>query len=132
MHPAFLVAAAALVVLLALASVAVARGTGGRNRPAATRAPRRRRVRCPICGSGLDEGESVRTVAYPGRGERLVHLYGCSRCYGAAASVPRRCPVCRALLEGEDYLVGRLLPGEPRGRVRVWGCSRCRLPQAGR
>ncbi len=123
MHPAIFVAAAALVVLLALLSFALTRGRAGSRRGPAT--PRRRRTRCPVCGSEQGEGESVRTVAYPGQGERLVHLYGCSHCYGAAARLPRRCPVCGALLEGEDYLVGRLLAGEPRGRVRVWGCSRC-------
>lgn len=79
---------------------------------------------CPVCGSALAEGERVRTVAYPGRDERLVHIYGCPRCSGPAAREARVCPVCGRRLGDDDYLVGRLLPGE--GRVKVWGCSRCR------
>lgn len=66
----------------------------------------------------------MRTIAYPGSEERLVHLYGCPRCSGPGASEVRLCPVCRRRLDDEDYLVGRLLPGQ--GRVKVWGCSQCR------
>ena len=122
MHPAVLVVAAALIVALALLGVALPRRG---ERPGSLPLAKRRRTACPVCGSLQGEGESVRTVAYPGAVERLVYLYGCGHCYGAAAHVVRRCPVCRSRLEGEDYLVGRLLAGEPRGRVRVWGCSRC-------
>jgi hypothetical protein len=130
MHPVFLVIAAASFVMLAL--LGLARRPRRPGRGLLREAAARRRTRCPVCGTLQPEGGGgVRTAAFPGAAERLVHIYGCPSCYGPAARLQRRCPVCRSRLEGEDHLVGVLVAapggtGAPaRGRVSVRGCSRC-------
>jgi hypothetical protein len=133
MHPVFLVIAAASFVMLAL--LGLARRPKRPPRPGRgllREAAARRRTRCPVCGTLQPEGRGgVRTAAFPGAAERLVHIYGCPWCYGPAARLQRRCPVCRSRLEGEDHLVGVLVAGpagqagQARGRVSVRGCSRC-------
>ena len=121
----YLIGALVLVVILALINIRLFRG--GPHRAAVLFSSPRLRV-CPICGSRLSPGERVRTAAYPGKDERLVHMYGCPRCYGSRAVLRRRCPVCHRSLSGEDHLVGRLLKEEGLSRVKVWGCSRCVKP----
>jgi hypothetical protein len=123
----YLIGAVALVVLLVLINIRLFRGGPGR---AAAPFVRPRLLNCPVCGSKLSEGQRVRTAAYPGNSERLVHIYGCPRCYGLHADLRRNCPVCRRKLKGDDHLVGRLLREEgQKGRVKVWGCSRCAGPR---
>jgi hypothetical protein len=131
MNPVFLVVAAALFVMLAL--LGLARRRPDRGRGLLAKAAARRRTRCPVCGTPQPAGGGgVRTAAFPGAGERLVHIYGCPACYGPSARLPRRCPVCRSRLEGEDHLVGVLVTDLARGRVSVRGCSRCTGARAGR
>jgi hypothetical protein len=126
----YLIGALVLVVILVLINIRLFRGGSSKGAAAPVSTPRL--LNCPVCGSKLPRGEGVRTAAYPGTDERLVHIYGCPRCYGPGAALRRRCPVCRRALEGEEHLVGRLVRGEKGGRsVKVWGCSRCAGPQRG-
>jgi hypothetical protein len=87
---------------------------------------------CPLCASVLEPGERVHSKLYPGKGDRIMHIFGCPRCWPATPSAPRICPVCGREIGREGYAVARYFdrPGTPGGGARphihVLGCTECR------
>jgi hypothetical protein len=93
---------------------------------------------CPLCSSRLDGGERVKSKLFPGRGDRIMHIFGCPRCWPStptadAAPRPRRiCPVCGAEIGREGWAVARYFEraagagGGNRAHVHVLGCTECR------
>ena len=86
---------------------------------------------CPVCCARLNEGELVKTHAFPslnGGQDRLMHIKGCVFClYGER---DRICPVCKNILREDEILVCRMFERRysfrKRPHVHVLGCSRCR------
>ena len=85
---------------------------------------------CPVCSAKLNEGELVKSTAFPsmnGGKDRFMHIKGCVYCLRGDRE--RICPVCGVNLRDNEILISRLF--EHRGRrshVHVIGCSRCRGP----
>ncbi len=86
---------------------------------------------CPVCGSSLKPGERVHSRVFTPKGDRIMHVYGCPRCWPANVLNARVCPVCEKEVPREGYLVARLFerPGGSR-HVHVLGCTGCRGPRA--
>lgn len=86
---------------------------------------------CPVCGSSLSPGERVHSRVFTPKGDRIMHVYGCPRCWPANVRNVRVCPVCEKEVPREGYLVARLFerPGGSR-HVHVLGCTGCRGPRA--
>ena len=83
---------------------------------------------CPICGSALKKGETVKSKVYPTSGvDSLMDVYGCPRCIPPAGSEKRKCPVCKKELPPDGYVIGRYFvrPGKKR-HLHVLGCTLCR------
>lgn len=142
--------AAFLVALALVASRLVARGSrwaadrrAGRDisreaSPSAPRnAPREIKPRsCPLCSTPLLKGERVNSQLFPGKEDRIMHIFGCVYCWPATASTPRYCPVCGGALSAEGWVTARYferagMPGRgagspARGHVHVLGCEACR------
>ena len=79
---------------------------------------------CPLCGSPLKKGETVKTVVYPAEGDTLAEVFGCPYCYGDSAEAVRICPVCKRPIPEEGHVIGRMFK---EGRhLHVLGCTRCR------
>ncbi|MBN2737649.1 MAG: hypothetical protein JXR70_11760 [Spirochaetales bacterium] len=78
---------------------------------------------CPKCLKTLKPGERVRTLAFPGQKERLVHLFGCPDCQKGKTRAS--CPLCHKKLKAPDYLIGKLWEEDDKNRVHVIGCNRC-------
>ncbi|MBN1686518.1 MAG: hypothetical protein JW852_07670, partial [Spirochaetales bacterium] len=79
---------------------------------------------CPLCGSLLVKGETVKTIVYPSTGDTLAEVYGCPYCYGVNATAVRICPVCKKPVPDGGYVIGRMFK---EGRhLHVLGCTRCR------
>jgi hypothetical protein len=87
---------------------------------------------CPLCSSVLGPGEKVKSELFPGKGDRIMHIFGCANCWPAGSPRPRVCPVCGKTLEPGSWVLARYferpsLPGRPaRAHVHVLGCSSCR------
>ncbi|MDR0602590.1 MAG: hypothetical protein LBG42_09450 [Treponema sp.] len=85
---------------------------------------------CPVCSARLDDGELVKSSAFPSFNgkDRLMHLRGCVYCLEGGR--PRICPVCGARLKNDEILIARIFE-RPRRRshVHVLGCSRCKGPK---
>ncbi|WP_460050187.1 hypothetical protein [Spirochaeta dissipatitropha] len=91
---------------------------------------------CPICKASLSGGGRVYSAVFPGKTDRMMHIFGCPYCYPKLEPIPepreRNCPVCRKKLELEDYAIARMFPprpGKPKPHVHVLGCTRCRGPR---
>ena len=79
---------------------------------------------CPLCGSPLKKGETVKTVVYPAKGDTLAEVFGCPYCYGESAVAVRICPVCKKPIPEEGHVIGRMFK---EGRhLHVLGCTSCR------
>ena len=112
------------------------RGDGGPSEGSrGGRIPRRSAVgasrTCPVCGSPLEPGERVHSKVFAPKGDRIMHIYGCPRCWPSNAVHVRACPVCEREVPREGYLVARLFerPGGAK-HVHVLGCSGCRGARA--
>jgi hypothetical protein len=87
---------------------------------------------CPLCSSALEGGERIHSKLYPGKEDRIMHIFGCPRCWPATPSAPRLCPVCGKEIGREGYAVARYFeraigPGSGgRAHVHVLGCTECR------
>ncbi|MDR0403685.1 MAG: hypothetical protein LBH35_08880 [Treponema sp.] len=83
---------------------------------------------CPVCRAKLENGERVKSVAFPSFNgeERLMHISGCVYCLEGDRR--RICPVCGDVLENGEYLVARFYEKKKplRAHVHVLGCSRCK------
>jgi len=88
---------------------------------------------CPLCCSALDHGERISSQLFPGKGDRIMRIFGCPHCWPATPSVPRICPVCGQTLDARGWVTARYferaaVPGRAPGRkhVHVLGCTICR------
>lgn len=93
---------------------------------------------CPLCSSALEGGERIHSKLYPGKGDRIMHIFGCPRCWPATPSTSathasrRLCPVCGKEIGREGWVVARYFeraigPGSgSRAHVHVLGCTECR------
>jgi hypothetical protein len=81
---------------------------------------------CPLCSSVLEPGERVKSELFPGKSDRIMHIFGCAHCWPATPSAPRICPVCGCVLENEGWVVARYFERPERGHVHVLGCNSCR------
>ncbi|MBT3273589.1 MAG: hypothetical protein HN368_10555 [Spirochaetales bacterium] len=79
---------------------------------------------CPLCGSPLRKGETVKTVVYPGKSDTIAEVFGCRYCFGDAAIAVRKCPVCKDTVPEDGYVVGRMF--REGKHLHVVGCTRCR------
>ncbi|HEB11287.1 MAG TPA: hypothetical protein ENI06_08760 [Spirochaetales bacterium] len=82
---------------------------------------------CPLCGSLLARGDRIRSIAYPGRGEKIVHILGCPKCYPENDKIKRTCPVCRNILPPSGFMIGRMWETQGKKHLHVTGCSMCKL-----
>ena len=85
---------------------------------------------CTLCGSVLSAGETMRSDMLPGRGDRLMRIYGCPHCLGSEGErAARRCPVCSAVLGPADHAIARYFERPGRKHVHILGCTICRKRQ---
>ena len=120
-----------LVVVVLIAGVlaftllqAGKKGDTRRNRGKNKSNPVERTRPCPLCGSPLKKGETVKTVIYPAKGDTLAEVFGCPYCYGDTAAAVRICPVCKKPIPEEGHVIGRMFK---EGRhLHVLGCTSCR------
>lgn len=80
---------------------------------------------CPLCSTMLKPGERVHSVIYPGKGDRLVEIYGCPYCYPPNRAAPRYCPSCRRELVEDELVFARLFDKTGKIHVHVNGCRVC-------
>ena len=80
---------------------------------------------CPLCKTLLVPGERVHSVVYPGKGDRLVEIYGCPYCYPPNRRYPRYCPSCSRPLQEEELIFARLFENTGKVHVHVNGCRVC-------
>lgn len=72
----------------------------------------------------------MRSDIFPGKGDRLMRIYGCLHCLGAEAGrAARFCPVCRAELGSGDHAIARYFESPRRKHVHILGCTICRKKQ---
>jgi hypothetical protein len=95
---------------------------------------------CPLCGTMLRRGETVRSVVFSGgaavsktTGSRsgrpvdyLTHIFGCPYCHPANREHPRECPVCKKIVPDDGYVIARMFDKPDRKHVHVLGCTHCR------
>lgn len=90
---------------------------------------------CPLCKTVLFKGERVHSVVYPGKPDRMTHIFGCPFCFkdhprsdlnAKKNFFPRICPVCSKVLGDGDYVVARMFERKKGIHVHVLGCTRCR------
>jgi hypothetical protein len=88
---------------------------------------------CPLCSSILAPGERVTSQLFPGKSDRIMHIFGCVHCWPATPSAPRICPVCGKELDREGWVVARYFErpaengqGIGRKHIHVLGCTNCR------
>ena len=82
---------------------------------------------CPVCSAKLENGERVKSSAFPSMGgaDRLMHISGCMYCLEGDRQ--RVCPVCRTILREGEFLIARLFEKPYRSHVHVLGCSCCKM-----
>jgi hypothetical protein len=84
---------------------------------------------CPLCHSLLGPGERVKSDMLPGKGDRMMRIYGCPHCWPATEGATRTCPVCGEALAAGSWAVARYFEKPGRRHVHVLGCDRCRSPR---
>lgn len=123
-----LIVLATLIVLLVLSLLIGKRGYGKESTPLRRDTPKH----CVLCGERLPRKESIRVAQYPAdeSGERLVEVYGCSRCSSRGrglrglSSTPH-CPVCRGVLDRGEAVYARMSRPSRRAKIAIVGCSKC-------
>jgi hypothetical protein len=118
--------AAVILFLSRLTSRARGRGEGKRasERGSGRRADTSRA--CPLCFSALGPGERVKSSLFPGKADRIMHIFGCVHCWPASPSTRRTCPVCGGTLGAEAWVIARYFERPGRKHVHVLGCTECR------
>lgn len=82
---------------------------------------------CPLCGALLSPGERVHSDLSPGKGDRIMRIYGCPHCWPSLPGKGDRvCPVCGGVIAPEGYAVARYFERPGRKHVHVLGCTGCR------
>ena len=123
------IVAAALVsaCLLALALFGIRRLAAGSKARAPAEIESRADARsCPLCHSVLVAGQRVKSSLFPGKADRIMHIFGCPNCWPATPSMPRICPVCGRTLDAEGWVIARYFERPGRRHVHVLGCTLCR------
>lgn len=117
-----------IIVILVLLRVYF-RLSGGENesRPEEIELPKKadKLTPCPLCKSLLKPGERVHSVVYPGKGDRLVEIYGCPYCYPPNSSYPRYCPSCKREIGQDELIFARQFDSSGKVHVHVNGCKLC-------
>ena len=85
---------------------------------------------CPVCSAKLENGERVKSSAFPSMGglDRMMHISGCVYCLEGDRH--RICPVCGVVLREGDFLIARLFEKPVRSHVHVIGCTSCKMRRA--
>jgi hypothetical protein len=81
---------------------------------------------CPLCFSALEPSERISSQLFPGKGDRIMRIFGCPHCWPATPSVPRICPVCGKALDAQGWVTARYFERPGRRHVHVLGCTNCR------
>jgi len=87
---------------------------------------------CPLCSSEMGSGERVSSKLFPGKGDRIMHIFGCPSCWPPSLSRKRICPVCGREISREGWVVARYFDrtkgadAGPKAHVHVLGCTECR------
>jgi hypothetical protein len=81
---------------------------------------------CPLCGSRLQAGENVKSFVFPGKPDRIMHVFGCPYCLPPSGSLKRICPACLREVPTDGYVIGRYFVGPGRKHLHVLGCTGCR------
>jgi hypothetical protein len=81
---------------------------------------------CPLCGSSLGPNERVKSVLFPGKGDRLMHVFGCPYCLPGIGQLVRICPACREKVPDDGYVIGRFFERPGKKHLHVLGCTGCR------
>jgi RNase P subunit RPR2 len=134
----------ALIILLLLGFRLVAaleekrgRALGSRDHEKAPEARKPGPGACPLCSSILAPGERVKSDLAPGKGDRIMRIFGCPHCMPqaeeargqgrAARTLAKRfCPVCGRELEPGGFAVARYFEKPGRKHIHVLGCTSCR------
>ena len=87
---------------------------------------------CPLCSTPLGPGERVKSDIFPGKGDRLMRIFGCPRCLATEGGPPRFCPVCGTELAPGSWALARYFERPGRRHVHVLGCESCRPSSVGR
>ena len=109
----------ALICFLVLSLLRKTPGRQADRNPASTK-----NSLCPICGSSLSKAEKVKSFLYPGKPDKIMHIFGCPFCYPAGQQ--RICPVCSKEIKKEGYLIARVFEKPGKTHVHVLGCTGCR------
>ena len=88
------------------------------------RDPRARR--CPLCDIAMEPGERVKSHVFPGKPDKMTHIFGCPSCYPPNPMHKRICPVCKKEVPREGYVIARMFDRPGRKHVHVLGCTGCR------
>ena len=80
---------------------------------------------CPLCGSGLEKGQRVKSVLFKGTPDSMMEIYGCPHCYPPNNKIKRICPVCKTELAPGDIVIARVFLKPDKTHVHVLGCSEC-------
>ncbi len=82
--------------------------------------------RCPICDVIMENGDRVKSQVFPGKPDKMTHIFGCPACYPPNAIHKRICPVCKKEVPREGYVIARMFVSPGRKHVHVLGCTGCR------
>jgi hypothetical protein len=83
---------------------------------------------CPLCGATLAPGERIHSDITPGKGDRIMRIFGCPHCYPSSPGKRERlCPVCGGQIEPKGYAIARYFESPGRKHVHVLGCTGCRI-----
>jgi hypothetical protein len=83
---------------------------------------------CPLCGATLAPGERIHSDITPGKGDRIMRIFGCPHCYPSSPGQRERlCPVCGGQIEPKGYAIARYFERPGRKHVHVLGCTGCRI-----
>ncbi|TFG63370.1 MAG: hypothetical protein E4H36_05750 [Spirochaetales bacterium] len=123
---AIAVTGAVIVAALLLLFLLRKKEPAGSGNPPPSRTGQPETKPCPLCGSQLVKTERVHSALFPGREDKLMHIFGCPYCYPANRERERRCPACRKTLADDGYLIARVFEKPGKTHVHVLGCTGCR------
>lgn len=82
---------------------------------------------CPLCNCTLKNDEKVKSAVFPGKTDKLTHIFGCPYCYPVNNKHLRICPSCLQEVPHKGYVIARMFQKPGRTHVHVLGCTACRL-----
>ncbi len=102
---------------------------GKKKKPRIKQETKRALVNCPICGSGLADGNNIYSKVFRPMNvpDQRCIITGCPNCYPVCQpGVKRRCPVCGKEIPMDGHLVARLFnKTQGKKHVMIVGCSSC-------